>query len=296
MKRIERGVTYAVLLCVALHAYGIIRTATHEHEWRDATCTEPRTCATCNAQEGEPMGHAWQDATCTEPKTCITCGAQEGELLWHTWIQATCTEAEQCSTCGKLRYRDSKPTGHEWEPPTCTEPETYSRCGETRGEAYGHNLEAYQWETTVEPTCQKEGERTNTCTRCGAVETEVRPMVEHEAGDWTIIQEATSTAPGIRVKLCTMCGAEMKREEYRYQPASTGTAAPAGGGSNFNTYDNEEQQNTKAKYVLNTSSNVFHRPSCRDVPKISPKNYSVTNRTRGTLTSGGWRPCGHCSP
>lgn len=272
-KKVGRGILYAVLFCILLRACGIITLTEHEHEWQDATCTEPRTCATCDEQEGEPLG--------------------------HTWIPATCTEAEHCSVCGQNRHWYSEPAGHDWEMPTCTTPKTCSRCGETTGEAYGHNFAAYQWETTVEPTCQTEGEATHTCTRCGEAETKALPAIDHKADGWTIIQEATATTRGIRVKLCTMCGTEIDREEYQYiqTSASTGNSTGGGGGgNNFNTYDNEEQQNTTAKYVLNTSTRVFHRPSCRDVPKISPDNYSATSRTREDLTASGWRSCGHCSP
>lgn len=271
-KKVGRGILYAALFCILLRACGIITLTDHEHEWQEATCTEPRTCATCDEQEGEPLG--------------------------HTWILATCTEAEHCSVCGQNRHWYSEPAGHDWEMPTCTTPKTCSRCGETTGEAYGHNFAAYQWETTVEPTCQTEGEATHTCTRCGEAETKALSIIDHKADGWTIIQEATATMRGIRVKLCTMCGTEIDREEYQYTQtsASTGNSTGGGGGNNFNTYDNEEQQNTTAKYVLNTSTRVFHRPSCRDVPKISPDNYSTTSRTREDLTASGWRSCGHCSP
>ena len=70
------------------------------HDWKDATCTEPKTCKTCGATEGEALGHDWADATCTEPKTCKTCGATEGEALGHDWQDATCTEPKTCKTCG----------------------------------------------------------------------------------------------------------------------------------------------------------------------------------------------------
>ncbi len=53
----------------------------HEHEWVDATCTEPKTCATCGETEGEPLGHSWEDATYQKPKTCSVCGATEGEAI-----------------------------------------------------------------------------------------------------------------------------------------------------------------------------------------------------------------------
>ena len=52
-----------------------------EHEWKEATCTDPKTCTLCDKTEGEANGHQWQDATYADPKTCVTCGATEGVAL-----------------------------------------------------------------------------------------------------------------------------------------------------------------------------------------------------------------------
>ena len=43
-----------------------------EHDWVDATCTEPKTCSACGETEGAALGHteetvAGTAATCTEP-------------------------------------------------------------------------------------------------------------------------------------------------------------------------------------------------------------------------------------
>lgn len=77
---------------------------------------------------------------------------------------------------------------------------------------------------------------------------------------------------------------------------SSGGGKGNGGGSNFNTYNNTSQQETSASYVLNTSSHKFHYPSCRSVPKISPKNYSTSNSSRDSLISQGYSSCGICKP
>ena len=72
----------------------------HVHDWKDATCTEPKTCSGCGETEGEALGHDWADATCTEPKTCTRCGETEGEALGHDWAEATLTEPKTCTKCG----------------------------------------------------------------------------------------------------------------------------------------------------------------------------------------------------
>ena len=35
------------------------------HEWTDATCTAPKTCALCGETEGEALGHSYENGTCT---------------------------------------------------------------------------------------------------------------------------------------------------------------------------------------------------------------------------------------
>ncbi len=89
----------------------------HEHEWKDATCEEPKHCD-CGAEEGEALGHKWTDATCTAPKTCSVCGETEGEALGHTWTDATCTTPKTCSACGAT---EGDGLGHDYDRGTCVE-------------------------------------------------------------------------------------------------------------------------------------------------------------------------------
>lgn len=69
-----------------------------------------------------------------------------------------------------------------------------------------------------------------------------------------------------------------------------------GNGSNFDTYDNAEQQNISVEYVLNMNTRKFHYPSCSSVKKIAPHNYATSNESRDTLIAQGYSPCGRCSP
>lgn len=63
---------------------------------------------------------------------------------------------------------------------------------------------------------------------------------------------------------------------------------------NFNTYDNPEQQNTTAEYVLNTNTMKIHYPSCSSVAKIAPHNYATSNQTVEELKNQGYSTCGRC--
>lgn len=49
-------------------------------------------------------------------------------------------------------------------------------------------------------------------------------------------------------------------------------------------------------YVLNTSTMKFHKPSCRDVEKISQENYATFDGSRDDAIVQGYDPCGHCNP
>lgn len=81
------------------------------HDWKDATCTEPKTCSKCGETEGDPLGHEWKDATCTEPKTCSRCGATEGQAAGHKWKEANCTTPKTCTVCGKTEGKASHGEG-----------------------------------------------------------------------------------------------------------------------------------------------------------------------------------------
>lgn len=102
-----------------------------KHEWKVATCSEPKTCVKCGETEGEATGHIWVNATCEKAKYCIGCDMTEGTALGHDWQEATCTEAKKCSICG---WTNGDPLGHEWEAATAEKPKTCIVCGETEGE------------------------------------------------------------------------------------------------------------------------------------------------------------------
>ena len=76
-------------------------------------------------------------------------------------------------------------------------------------------------------------------------------------------------------------------------PDTPSAASPEYG---FNMYDNPEQHDTTAQYVLNTYSMIFHIPECRDVEKIKSDNYQESNDSKESLMEQGFKPCGHCNP
>ena len=96
-------------------------TVTCSHDWTDATCTEPKTCAKCGETEGEALGHDWNSTSCSDEKVCQRCGETKAATE-HNWIDATCTEAKHCDICGET---EGEALGHDYVEGVCT------RCGET---------------------------------------------------------------------------------------------------------------------------------------------------------------------
>lgn len=91
-----------------------------EHSWKEATCSDPKTCTLCGKTEGTSIAHNWSEATCTTVKTCEDCGKTEGTVADHNWNAATCMSAKSCSVCKKT---EGEPLGH-------TDGSTCLRCGE----------------------------------------------------------------------------------------------------------------------------------------------------------------------
>lgn len=229
-------VSVALLIVVALTLFFVLKgcdngkVADCQHQWSEATCTEPKTCLICNATEGEALGHDWQgenprvcarcgatdgstdatacahewtEATCTEPKTCTLCKKTEGTALGHKWQDATCSEPKTCTVC---HVTEGDPLGHNWKAATCTSPKICTVCNMTSGAPLGHSYTAAT--CTTASVCTKCGhtgalaghtwkaadcENPKTCTVCGKTEGKA---LGH---NWA---EATCTAP----KTCTVCG------------------------------------------------------------------------------------------
>lgn len=81
------------------------------HDYLEATCTEPKTCWLCGETTGSPRGHDYRPATCTDPKTCKLCGERTGYALGHDYTAPTCTVPGSCKICGAP---GATATGHNW--------------------------------------------------------------------------------------------------------------------------------------------------------------------------------------
>lgn len=84
----------------------------HQHTWREATCTAPKTCE-CGETEGEALGHDWDTDVCGAPAACQREGCGETvEALPHDWVNATLTAPKYCAACTQIvmKYDDYYPT------------------------------------------------------------------------------------------------------------------------------------------------------------------------------------------
>ena len=66
----------------------------HVHIFSAATCTEPRMCS-CGATDGYANGHNWKNATCTTPKTCTNCNETSGSTTEHNYSAGKCTSCQK---------------------------------------------------------------------------------------------------------------------------------------------------------------------------------------------------------
>jgi len=94
-----------------------------QHDWKNATCTEPKTCKLCGQTEGEALGHNYFGGTCTR------CGAVENvghiHSFTHTVISVPTCEAVgitlySCNSCYYSYTVATKATGHKFVDGTCT--------------------------------------------------------------------------------------------------------------------------------------------------------------------------------
>jgi len=81
----KKMLVLAVML-VAILCLGLLAGCGHTHEWVEADCTNPKSCASCDATEGEALGHQLSEATYQSPALCSVCGAAEGEALTPDFV------------------------------------------------------------------------------------------------------------------------------------------------------------------------------------------------------------------
>ena len=72
----------------------LLLTGCCRHQWQEATCMAPKTCARCGETEGKIRAHKWNETDCASAQGCVYCGTLEGIELTHQWR----TDTRICST------------------------------------------------------------------------------------------------------------------------------------------------------------------------------------------------------
>ena len=223
-----------------------------DHNWIDATCTEPKTCATCGITEGAALGHVLvvlpsREPTCsevglTEGKKCMYCdmivvAQAEIEKFEHTVVivpgkDATCsepgyTEGEKCDVCGEwiTEPGELEILAHEWidvegKDATCTEP-GYTEgvkcavCGEWDTEP--EEIAALGHTEEIIPgkaaTCTEPGlTEGKKCTVCGETTVAQTEIAALGHTAGEAVKENETETSYESVIYCTVCKAEMSRE------------------------------------------------------------------------------------
>ena len=199
----------------------------HVHDWMEATCEAPKTCA-CGATEGEKLPHTWTEATCSSPKVCTFCNLTEGSALNHKWVEADCETPATCSLCGET---SGEALGHVWISASCDSPKHCAACNTTEGEALEH---VWEEATCLTPrfctlckvvdapalghteekvpgyaaTCTENGlSDGSTCTVCGetTLSQQVIPATGHTESDWIVDLTPDCDDLGSQHKECTVC-------------------------------------------------------------------------------------------
>ena len=173
------------------------------HTWTEATCSSPKVCTFCNATEGTALNHKWVSADCETPATCSLCGETSGEAQGHSWISASCDSAKHCANCNMV---EGEPLEHVWEEATCLTPKTCTLCQATDGPALGHTNETVPG---FAATCTENGLTDGTvCTVCGVttLAQQIIPAPGHTASEWIEDLAPNCTENGSKHKECTVCG------------------------------------------------------------------------------------------
>ena len=212
-------------------------TAALGHDWKNATCTTPKTCATCSAVEGDVLEHSWDTGVVTKEATeeaegerlftCIGCSTTKTTVIpmldhVHDYDNVEVTEPT-CTTggytthtcrCGDSYKTDEKAAlGHAWKAATCTIPKTCKTCSQTEGKALGHKEVV---DAAVAATCTKtgltEGKHCSVCNKVLVAQKVVSLKGHKEVVNPAV--EPTCTKPGLTVGIyCSVCNEVLYKQE-----------------------------------------------------------------------------------
>lgn len=193
------------------------------HNFKEATCTAPKTCTDCGATEGEALGHYYLPATCLSPSKCFRCGDEVGDVGSHDYIEATCTTPKTCRYCNEVV---GTANGHNYErkakKATCKEAGAiYDECSVCKDvqiiqteDKLPHELVHHDGKPAE---CIKTGyEAYDTCKNCDYTTYKELPILMHNYVETVV--PPTCESNGYTLHSCTRCQNSYRTNEKAKLP------------------------------------------------------------------------------
>ena len=201
-----------------------------DHSWdkgvetKKPTCKEEGektfTCSVCKATRIEKQeksdDHTFGKLTSVDDKTHKdTCSVCQKEIVQeHTWNKGTVTKKATCKEEGEKTFTCTGCGATKTEKLEKTEDHTFGKLTSVDDKSHKDTcsvckkeiIQAHTWNrgtVTKKATCKEEGEKTFTCTGCGATKTEVLPKSEtHKFSAWKKISDTEHK------RTCSVCDLE----------------------------------------------------------------------------------------
>lgn len=172
---------------------------TQMHDWKDATCTKPKTCRECGVTEGNPAGHRWDISY----DWIVKDGRNPGDKDYYKDVEAYM----DCKICSETHLeRATKVERTDYEPASC----------DKNGSA--SYLAAFDYPDLPKEIYKAEempaiGHKYGAWTKLDA--NQHQRVCEHDAAHiekenhkWDagkVTKQATETAEGVKTYTCTVC-------------------------------------------------------------------------------------------
>ena len=195
------------------------------HSWdsgavtKEPSCAEEGertyTCIDCGDCKVEPIDKTPHYGATSVYETeefhrwhCGVCGLES--LREHRWLNEKVTKEPTCTEDGELTYTCIYCSGNRHEVIPAAGTHIYDNECDSTCNTCGISRDAYHsyssGKVIKEVTCQADGETEYTCSKCGYVQIEFTPKLDHHTYSPTITKEPSCKEEGIRTLTCTGCG------------------------------------------------------------------------------------------
>ena len=283
-------------IAFALACLSLVLGACTSQEEKDAAALEEVELA----QTTQYLEYSTKDV---DPLSLIECTDEEVEVTTEDAIDLTEVGVQE------ITYRTSLGTASKDDTFTFTVRDTKSpeiTLGEEKIEIdQGTSFDPASNITSVEDPV--DGALSASSENLGATEDDPGYQKYYDAGWYAVEGEYDVNTPGtyeLKVVACDVNGNrttktfslvvnEVAPPEPEPEPAAAASQESTESASATKT---QKTQADKHSYVLNTRSEIFHRPDCGSVKKMSAHNRVDVEMTRDEVIGAGYRPCQNCNP